>query len=370
MSQIRIRTLTAIHVGSGETLMNNNDFFIDEDTYRKEAKGKIIGIIDPKKVLEIIGTENIDMWLTKIANKQPITDLMSGSQLPEKYTKRIILLRTSKRSNELKEYIHDGMGRPYIPGSSIKGAIRTAVVTSLASKMAVGELDTSMYYRAGKIGGTTIEKKMFGKDPQEDIFRFLQVGDALFGDKPTMAACMVNINITGKGFWDESKPSLVEVLQGKDESIFQMKLDLEKYQLAMGKVHPMPDCMRSLPDLFKAINRHTQKLLQEEIDFWNEQIDDKVDEHIEAYIEACENILEEAELCKDGQSCILRLGHGSGWRFITGGWSEGCSDPVWDNIKDAARPNNRKYAGYPFPKSRRVTKSCRLLGFVKLTIES
>lgn len=70
--------------------------------------------------------------------------------------------------------------------------------------------------------------------------------------------------------------------------------------------------------------------------------------------------------CKDGKECVLRIGHGSGWRFITGAWSEKLNsfNPV---VISAARPNNFRYNEYNFPKTRRVDEECELLGFVKLT---
>ena len=61
MNEIKIKTLTAVHVGSGETLQAGTDF----------VKGRIdevdfLSIVDPKKVLELIGDENVQQWVTAI----------------------------------------------------------------------------------------------------------------------------------------------------------------------------------------------------------------------------------------------------------------------------------------------------------------
>lgn len=44
-------------------------------------------------------------------------------------------MKMSRPAQQIKEFIRDGFDRPYIPGSSIKGAIRTAVLSSIAQAM-------------------------------------------------------------------------------------------------------------------------------------------------------------------------------------------------------------------------------------------
>jgi hypothetical protein len=64
----------------------------------------------------------------------------------------------------------------------------------------------------------------------------------------------------------------------------------------------------------------------------------------------------------------LRIGHASGWRFITGAWSEQL--PFFDSsVVNAARSGNAsKYSEYSFPKSRRTASDGDLMGFVKLSM--
>jgi hypothetical protein len=70
---------------------------------------------------------------------------------------------------------------------------------------------------------------------------------------------------------------------------------------------------------------------------------------------------------------VLRVGHGSGWLGMTGGWAKNdkyiADRKIWDAIEDKSRPNNkRNYSDYPFPKSRRMDDEGELLGFIKLTL--
>lgn len=138
----------------------------------------------------------------------------------EQYSRRIILSWANeiKPTDTLKEYIHDGLGRPYIPGSSIKGAIRTAVLASCCKER--DDLEQYARNKSGKVTAKIIEQKFFGKDANSDVFRFLHVGDAFFGKNYEAAVRMVNINEREKaGFWDMTKSQLLEVLSPDDEAI-------------------------------------------------------------------------------------------------------------------------------------------------------
>ena len=48
MSQIKIETLTPVHIGNGNFLRNKADF-----TVFREDGNSVIGIVDPRKILNI-----------------------------------------------------------------------------------------------------------------------------------------------------------------------------------------------------------------------------------------------------------------------------------------------------------------------------
>ncbi len=364
MDNIKIITLTAVHIGSGETLQYGNDFVKGEvDGYN------MIGIIDARKVMKIIGEEHIPDWVAAIDKKKNTTEIVkvyAPSSSIEDYSKRIISnWDTIRDSDTLKEHIHDGNGHPYIPGSSIKGAIRTAILASIANNMTGLENKIQRGYR-DKINAKQIESDLFGDDPMRDVFRFLQVGDAIFGDNYEVAVRMVNINERDReSFWDTSKPQLIEAIGPEDEATFHLKLNTRLYNWGQSKVHKMPDQMSSVEKIFETINGHTKKLIIEEITYWKEREERANARNIDTYIEKMKDILQIAENCDTSTSCIMRIGHGSGWRFITGAWTESLSN-FKDVIVPASRPHNDRYQSYNFPKTRRVNTECDLLGFVQL----
>ncbi|MCC8186835.1 MAG: hypothetical protein LIP08_04815 [Bacteroides sp.] len=126
--------------------------------------------------------------------------------------------------------------------------------------------------------------------------------------------------------------------------------------------------MGSIPELLKTINQHTGKLIDEEISHWQERADKDTGETVERYLSRLTWIRNEVTKCDGSCSCILRVGHGSGWRFITGAWTEGLGNFTKEVIP-ASRPGNQKYESYAFPKTRRISTEHDLLGFVRLTGE-
>lgn len=360
MSRIKIETITPVHIGSGNMLKNNNDFVV-ENGY--------IHIIDPAKILQLIGEENLNSWVNNIesgGSQKEYVERKAGATPDEYSLRKIKSFCDVKEGDTLKECMHNGMGLPYIPGSSIKGAIRTAVLATLASREQ--GLETLVKDRKGKVNSKQIEAKFFGGSPNEDIFRFLQIGDAYFAKGSEVAIRMVmGLNITTSNELQPQKtekPQIVEAIRGGEESELRIKItDTE------GR---MPNEIRTIKSLFKLINDHTRKLLQTEIEFWEKQGKNGAEE----YIERIKDILAEVKYCNAEKECVLRIGHASGWRFITGAWSEKLNnfkrDIIW-----AARPKNKDYQDYEFPKSRRLAETFNvgeeelksyMLGFVKLSV--
>ena len=195
MSKVIISTITPVHIGSGNLLQNNTDFVVerdDEDSY--------IHIIDDKKIFDLIGKENLNAWLLSIEKKQDTFEFVkrySSNVSYDDISKHLItsFARNINQNATLKETMRNGAGKPYIPGSSIKGAIRTAVLTSLADRMEMDTLESEVF-RGYNLSAKPIESFLFGNDPNSDIFRFLRIGDAHFHEDIAVATRMINLNIT------------------------------------------------------------------------------------------------------------------------------------------------------------------------------
>ena len=238
MSRIELKTLTPIHIGNGNFLQNNADFVVYQ-----EDENSFINVIDPRKILALVGEEHLD----------------SKNAQPDDYALRVITnFAEVKTSDTLKECLHNGMGLYYIPGSSIKGAIRTAVLSTLAKGKS---LESKIKDRNNKVNAKQIEKDFFGRDPNSDVFRFLQVGDAYFEDDCGIATCMVNLNIRKKeDLMDNSKTQIVEAIGIENSTTFQMKIANAYYRWAKdrqpGDIATLPQEMESWAALFFLLNTY------------------------------------------------------------------------------------------------------------------
>lgn len=362
---IHIEAITPVHIGSGNLLAPNTDYIA-----RRNKEGEIyIRILDEKKILQLIGEENVQNWVSCIERKEDCAEMVKRyaptSMLNDFTTRRMQLFsKTIASTDTLKETLHDGMGRPYIPGSSIKGAIRTAILSELAKEE--NGLEKLSVNKKGKPDGDILERKLFGNDAKSDIFRFLQIGDAYFEQGTEIALRLemkLNVSHEESVECNGQKPQLAEAIGASATSSFRMKIDDRLYRQCKAAGHSglrsMPPSLTSEEHLFKTINSHTIELLQTEIEIWEEY------DGADTYIRNIKDILQIAKAC-DKNSCVLRTGHASGWRFITGAWTEEL-DHFDTAITNACRPKNWIYEEYMFPKSRRTDSDGQLIGFVKLS---
>lgn len=373
MISVKLKTLTPLHIGSGRELARDVEFI--------ELNNEI-GVIDEKKTLEIIGEENIGIWVAKIEKQEPLLDYLKMRK-PDvslkdvcKYTMPLFA-NNFRMVRALKEQLHDGMGRPLIPGSSIKGAIRTALLNILLQQLNHNWKGSELKNKWDKFSDKEIQSRIFGGDPNHDFMRFVKTGDALFTNSDLIALSVLSLNYLFEHTKrDEKFLQLTEALGAEAETTFRMKLDLDLWQknIEYKEIrNKIPDFLKDLPSLFKLLNGFTVELLQSEIDFWEE---DKNLKPVEDYIQECDKLLKICRKCSEKEA-VLRLGHGSGWLFMTGGWVKNPAfindqgrDNLYDKIIDKTRPANFRYKEHFFPKTRRMDEDGELMGFVKLSIEN
>ena len=368
MKICKLTTLTPVHTGSGRLLQKDTEFIT--------GRGRAV-VIDDKKVLGIIGKQNIDKWVACIDRGSSLLELIrtikSDVVLDDIALRGMELYANNiTNSRSLKEQMLSGGDIPVIPGSSIKGSIRTAVLNQLLEQHQKTPFNhEDVFNRRDKIDDKAIMKKYFGDSPNNDLLRFLTVGDALF-EYETCACNVLSMNIVKDGIRMESRlGQLTECIPAGAETEIRININETQFNLNAAKnlLRPHNYFLHSYTALFDMINAHTGKLLKEEQAFWN---DEKNDSHVAEYLEKLNLIVDEITSCQPLE-CVLRVGHGSGWLGMTGGWAKEdkfiADQNIWNAIEDKSRPNNQKnYLDYPFPKSRRMDDEAELLGFIKLSI--
>ena len=362
---INIQLLTPVHIGSGEVLEERFDYFVE---YEKDEDGNsypFIGIIDPRKILEVIGEEQLTNWVSSIERKEDpyrFVKRINRNVKPESITRRIIF--AEERAKSLKECMQTisptdpKVDRPIIPGSSIKGAIRTALLAASTEAQQANERN----YR-------WVERNVFGADPQSDVLRFLRVGDAFFAPENTYAYMASTLNYkqqskyNNNSLHDSQLDQLIEAIPEESKSSFTLSIVDRKDIPAH-----LPVALQSIKNLFQTINQHTFNLLESELKIWQEKFPiDGEDSDLEYYLKVIRWLAQQAKNANKENACILRVGYGSGWRFTTGAWTEKLPSFESEIVKKA-RPGAYRYEQFHFPKTRRLSLVDGPFGFVKLSL--
>jgi CRISPR-associated protein Csm5 len=366
MPKINIQTLTPTHIGSGREIQGGYEYVYFKD----ERK---IGVLDPKKVLDIIHEDNLAKWISCIETAKSITENLPQlkSCKSDDISERVITCNKTV-SKPVREQLHTGSGMPMIPGSSLKGALRTAVWAETLldnaklakDKRNLGNVD----FRGGfRWSDAPLQKTLFGSDPNHDIFRLLQVGDAHFVHTEVFQTQVLNLKGSawkidrgeGKGI---SPEAWVEALPTGTTTTchIQFNENLLKQAGSHNTFNGNASKLQ-LTSLFALVNTYTQRLVSDEVDFWKNQ---DTPDGFQDFVTEMEVILAATQACGEHE-CIIRVGWGSGFRSMTGDWHAAMDENDYENLISSLRP--RKYEGLMFPKTTRFTDRGVPLGFVKLS---
>ncbi len=157
-----VEVISPLHVGSGSgRLLADYDFALERGT---------VWVIDQAKLLERFTDEELRHGTPEVRLSRRLRpgehEACAAYSLPA----------GSGVGSEILPCIKDVEGRPYLPGSSLKGALRTVAAWHAAGEMGVprgDELGPNPKYAASRW-----EKRVFGRDPNHDLMRALLVDDS------------------------------------------------------------------------------------------------------------------------------------------------------------------------------------------------
>jgi len=370
-------TLSEVHIGSGQTLTKNLDFALGKRKNEDNEIENVIGILDINKIGKLIGTENIEIFIEFIDKKgtKNIVDFIgefTQENKLENISKRVFCVYGDfSNKNFLREQLINSDKNPIIPGSSVKGAIRTAIISYLVgqNKQIVRRIiDKEQINKPfatwkekdfQKVETKILNKLLSGTESIEankNTMRFLIVGDVEFAYE-TIAFSSEILNYYFRG-WNikQGQSILTELISDNCESEpFRININknLLDINLKYNNVKAQTDFLQSLDNLFEIINNHTKKLIENEINFWNNQDNtNEIEGKIDEYLQKLENIYSEfSKLKKD--EMIIRIGGNTGWSSITGGWAkEVLSKMEWDKLYHLLNKNREVNI---FPKTRKIT---------------
>ncbi len=374
MKKITVETLTPVHIGSGRMISGNAE-------YLYFPAENVLVLVDEVKILKLIGKEQLDIWVQYI--EEPTESFLDylyqrkPDLRPPDVAKRIIPLRgrIPKFHQTLREQMHDGFSRPYIPGSSLKGAIRTALFTSEILKRYEQEEEIPKH-KLGKenfkrnrfeFNDQTLQKEVFGSDPNHDWLRLLRISDCYF-DTATHATFSETLNEGRQMHYHlkQSVTQLTEYIPAGAHTTGTLHIQEALQQLAAKRRYFLPQASKLSYDwLFEQLRVHTIQLLEDELDFFDEaelpRDCDMLLDHLMEIRAQCKNL--------QPNEAIIRLGFGTGYRNMTGNWTkELLTDTQYDELSNAIR--GKRYQDLPLPKSRKVMREGEPLGFIKLTLNN
>jgi CRISPR-associated protein Csm5 len=238
--EITIRPLTGIHIGTGESL-TAMDYFVKpvnkKTRYITYSQDSIVKrIIDDPVLLRTYERACNDVSLSQLlnffeSNFSLREDLGYICDITDSFAREYARKKTGNpldgSCEVLSMYRPAGKKSPVIPGSSFKGSLRTAMLNQIMHDWDDPTFKDNLYYDfkkaqeqlryrdAARIEGV-LQKKVFGNDPKNDLFRTFLFGDATFTAKDTQIVGKIeNIVRTYSGLI-ESKgiPVYAEVLKG------------------------------------------------------------------------------------------------------------------------------------------------------------
>lgn len=379
--KIEAEVLSPLHIGAGseKDWVKGLDFISD--------KGKLVKL-NTRKMYEVFSNDihKISNYFAK--NKKADNELVKilGNKLDLVKEQEFDFNFDSKNSNDIKSFIKTGLNnKPYIPGSSLKGAIRSILVKHFLN----GDKPTYKKF----------EKDYFGSPSDGDEFmRFVKISDAHFEKTNLINTKIFNLKSNkDNDFYGTWKPdyfnTVYEIIEQKRKShIFTILLSKSQlknfnsnafYNKELKKADKIFDernkrnkiksiktlqklvnekekiLSENLNLLFKIINQYTKEYIKREIDFFRKYSNNETQNIIDN-LEGIKNLIPD-----DNSACVLRMSAGSGFHSVTGDWQHNSHD-INGVFKRQGQLNDKKSA-----KSRKIAVSGENylpMGFVKLSI--
>ena len=364
-----LEILTPVQAGSGANLAKNIDYM--------DSAGKVF-VVDQERTFDAIaaGDSLLDSELSSVR----LDDLVKLAGRRFGYALPPLSGQNHVPEREFREHVKDAFLQPYIPGTALKGAIRTVLFASIYKNFPESSYKDDLPKQSPRVSAKMAAKKLtdnlFGKYPNHDLMRALHVGDAVFGQNDLRLADIRWMNLTGKmepykarwrdmptriskDRWQEAVGLHAETLALKSLATVTLQWDgFLLSNLAWHSSNPIPNVIpKGFDELRERLNAHATRRLQDEMAFYQQYGQTKP-------MEECKRLL--ALIDQEPQAAYLQLSWGSGWRGMTGDWMR---EPTTATMR-SLYPEMRGRDGMPFPKTRRLAvyenSPCLPLGWIRL----
>lgn len=362
--QLTITTLSPLHIGTGHTLLRDYDYVVH---------GGRTWVINQSALAEML-YERDRREFDQMAAGAPAADLIQPNEFIEGSPLfRYVMKgepRARSRGAAIQEQIKDPWDRPYIPGSSLKGALRTAIAFVGAAQRNV-QIRPAELNRDARFAAQPLEQRVLntarpprGKVPNYDLLRALQISDSTPAEGPILR--LLNVQVT-TGRKHGSPIELEAIPRGVT---FTATLTLDGFLLSKSTRSELgweDDQRKWLRNIAQVANWFTQDRLFREQKRW---------ENIDAPIRSFYQEFNRMRI-DERSEFFLQLGWGGGWDSKTFGSMLSENEAVFSQLvsiygKRLIRQGKHE-VGDRFPKTRRVVlsdeKPYRPLGWIHVKME-
>lgn len=367
-----LKILSPLHIGSGKKLNRGLDFLL------QDSKVLILNIEKLMKEAVQRGSKALDS-LTLAIEENDLQGWLKTEGVAVHDVAKSSYTVSDSHIREIAAHIYSGTGIPLIPGTSIKGAFRTALLFSLdkddGHDLVENVLKKLLEHNKInlKFADSEIISKFLGKDPKFNIMRSLLVGDfhkvsgsmslpltyvyKLGNNKKLIRKKTHNNNYDMKIF--------PESLQTGSKALGQIAFDNFLADNAVGRAGFETFTKKlSLTWLLEALKLKTKNTLDYEIYYLTKHVgkEQKLLKMISFY----EQLRSSFEKLQDNQA-IFQMAWGSGWRGMTGPLLE--EQDLTSQVRKKFKLAD-KHTVFPFPKSRKVaitSEGARPFGWTKIT---
>lgn len=367
-----LEILTPIHIGTKEGRLGPTEFV---------ATGGKVYLIDENRLGRfLVGRNLVDAFVMEV-QKGPLqmaSFLTKTAQLRIPEDLHLVCSRSipggDPSMQEFRPFVRDAAGQVYIPGSSLKGVFRTAILYKILKgnqnllRVGTSKIERDDRFIIGK------SRKFYSRDwlqaqslqsftisgatekSNADILRCLTVRDAYpTGEVKTRVIKINFISRAGDGslYWSQDKKNPRDLfiwVEALVKGTFRLELSWDEalYSVFREENPGRPLPITGLHDLLDAVREMNRDLISHEKEFFNPKLPPSGKD---AYREA-RALRDWYTIKSQGSENLLRVGFGSGMLSTTVGLALG--EALRQKIRDACGSGPRP--GDPAPKSRRVWK--------------
>ena len=297
--RLKITVLTPLHIGNGREMLKEYDYAV----YRGRTWR-----INEHALLDAQNVE--DPRVAYMLMRTPPAELLQPKDFTESSPYFRYVLKGSPKSSAkgapVWEQLKDAFDRPYLPGTTLKGALRTALGWYLWKKKGLRPEISKLGGRP-KFAASGYERDLFGRNPNHDLLRALQVSDS----KPlsTDALMLVNVRVLTHG---KKAGSPIELEAIRRDTVIETEIKLDtalfsQWARERGLHLPNADALRNFA---KIAGQYSLDAVRRELD-WAKSLPNG--QHVVSHYQT----MLDFRLPKN--AFFLQLGWGGGWEQKTFG---------------------------------------------------